>query len=178
MEAVADPVQSGVRCFRIPQTVHRFKATIENEADPLVQPATQYALDPCGPVPAGLQPDRIPARRPYPRFGNRKKGIHARLLRTYGHRPASCVPGPESHLTNQSAASPQKKRRTGRGPGDKPRRTGGRRCSKKRPPDVPRESGRACRTLHRKGQISLQAPQPGQRSAKSFICDYFILPVG
>ncbi len=107
---------------------------------------------PCGPVPAGLRPDRIPARRPYPHLGNRKRGIHARFLRICGHRPASCGPvrGPDS--VEQVASFPQKKRRTATAPGDKPRRTDGRRCNKKTPPGAPEGSGRVCRTPPERGR--------------------------
>ena len=151
-EALADFPQSGEGRFRIAQPDRPDQSNNREQARPACAAGGSRCSGPCGPVPAGLRPDRIPARRPYPQFGNRKRGIHVRLLQTCGRRPVSCGPGRGPDPVSPVGALPQKKRRMETDRGDKPHRTDGRRCSKKRPPDTPGESGRACRTPPERGR--------------------------
>ena len=151
-EALADFLQSGEGRFRIAQPVHRIIAAIENQADPLVQLTAQDVPDladqsrpVCGQT-ASRPEDRI--RTLVKRKGESMSGFcePAGAVQRLPDRQGigSCL--------NKSAALPQKKRRMATDSRDKPRRTGGRRCSKKRPPDAPKESGPAFRTPPERGR--------------------------
>jgi hypothetical protein len=131
----------------------------------------------CGPAPAGLQPDRIPARRAYPHLGKKKKGTYARLLQIPGRRSKASGSGRESDSAEPSAALPQKKQSMVTDAEDRRRHTDGRRCNRKTSPGTPKGSDPAFHTRPGRDRRlnKCGTPRTLYRNRTLF---YFTLPTG